>query len=310
MSNTFKGILLAGCTGVMWAVTTPTTKLMWAEGVQIPAAVLTRMVVVSVCLCVWLSVRHPEDLRVSYKDLLKLFLFSMLGPTGLYLGFMMSVVYLNPATALVLHYTFPVVTALCSSAVTGERPKRCDWLGAVLVTVGVACSVLTPEWKLDTSIDIRGILWGVAAVAGLASQTLLGRASFTKGGISNWAMFFYCHLFGTFWTSLYISLTGDWSCFSGLSGSAWVLILIPPVVVCLMGYSTYYKSLEYVSAPIASLMASVEIIGAVWITSALTRIPPTLPEIVGCLFIFSAIALISISRYLEERALHRSRDLS
>ena len=50
------------------------------------------------------------------------------------------------------------------------------------------CSVLTPEWTLDTNIDLRGVFWGVVAVIGLAGQTLLVRATVTKGGIEVMSM--------------------------------------------------------------------------------------------------------------------------
>lgn len=301
MFSYIKGVFLACTAGLLWALTTPATKLMWGMGVMIPSAVLARMVVVALAVGTFLYFKHPSQLRISKRNALKLFFFSILGPTGLYLGFLMSVVYLNAATALVLHYTFPVVTVLCSSAVTGERPDRFDWICTFLVTAGVACSVLTPEWKLDTAIDIRGILWGLAAVFGLAFETLLGRASFTKGGISNLALFFYSHLFGIFWSSIYITAIGSWSNFEGLPALTWCVILLPCILGCLLGFTSYYTALRYIPATMASLVASVEIIGAVILTAALTGVSPTIPELVGCAFIFIAIATDSFSKLHLEK---------
>lgn len=295
MSNYLKGVLLAGSTGLMWALTTPITKLMWGEGVMIASSVLLRMVIVVLAIGCFLLLKHPDQLRVRGKDLAVLF-FSAIGPTGLYLGFLLSVVYLNVATAVVLHYTFPVVTALCSSLVTGEKTKCSDWAAALLVTAGVACSVLTTEWKLNTAIDIRGILWGLLAVVGLASETLLGRASFTKGGMSNWAQFFYSHFFGIFWISIYITYVGSWHNFAELSVYGWALMLTPCFIGCLLGYTAYYASLRFIPAAIASLSASVEIIGAVGLTSMITEILPTVPEMAGCALIFAAIVLIFLFR--------------
>lgn len=295
MSNTFKGISLAALTGLCWATTSPSSKLLGMEGIEISTAVFFRMLIVASILLIWLIKHDRKCLSLTPHELKNVFFFSFFGPTGVYLGFMLSVVYLNVATALVMHYTFPVVTTLCSAFFTGERPTRFQIVAAFTVTVGVACSVLTPQWHLNTAIDIRGIFWAAVAVTGIAGQTLWGRASNTKGGVSSNALFFYTHLFGLFWIALYITLKGTWSNFLLLSPYTFLVILIPALAACLTGYGLYYKALEYIPAPVASLTASVEIIIAVISTSLVTSTMPTAPEITGCLFIFTAIGLVSLS---------------
>ncbi|WP_418844850.1 DMT family transporter [Pyramidobacter piscolens] len=296
MSRTLKGILLAGTTGLCWGLTTLATKLIGGAGVAVSTAVFARMVVVVAALGPWLRLRHPEQLKVSRRDFARIFLFSLLGPSGLYLGFMLSVVYLSAPTALVLHYTYPILTALCSPLITGERPSRRDFAGACLVTAGVTCSVLTPEWTLNTQIDVRGLLWGAVAVVGLAGQTLLVRATVTRGGIGRWGFFYYTHLGGMFWIGLYITLTGQWGEFARITPYIAALVLVPTLTGCLLGYSLYYKSLEYVPASVSSLMASLEILSGTALTALATNVAPTAPEIVGCVCIFAAIALVSLSR--------------
>ena len=209
---------------------------------------------------------------------------------------MLSIVYLNAATALVLHYTYPMLTVLCSSLVTGERPSKWDYFSALLVTLGVLCSVLTPEWKLNTAIDVRGIVWGIVAVFGLAGQTLLVRATVTKGGMTRWAFFFYSHLCSILWIGLYITFTGQWGEFAGVTLYIAMLIVVPTVMGCLIGYGLYYTSLQYVTASVASLMTSLEILSGVALTALAEHVAPSLPEIIGCVCIFAAIALVSLSR--------------
>ena len=296
MNRTLKGILLAGTTGVFWGLTTLATKLIGKAGVAISTAVFSRMVIVVLTVGPWLFFCHCEQLRIPRRDFVRIFFFSIFGPTGLYLGFMLSIVYLNAATALVLHYTYPMLTVLCSSLVTGERPGRFDYLGAALVTLGVFCSVLTPEWTLDTNIDLRGVFWGVVAVIGLAGQTLLVRATVTKGGITRWAFLFYSHLCSILWTGLYITANGQWGEFAGITPYVAMLILVPTVMGCLIGYALYYTSLQYVPASVTSLMASLEIVSGVALTGLFAGLSPTVPELTGCVCIFAAIALVSLSR--------------
>ena len=156
--------------------------------------------------------------------------------------------------------------------------------------------MLTPEWTLNTQIDVRGLLWGAVAVVGLAGQTLLVRATVTRGGIGRWGFFYYTHLGGMFWIGLYITLTGQWGEFARITPYIAALVLVPTLTGCLLGYSLYYKSLEYVPASVSSLMASLEILSGTALTALATNVAPTAPEIVGCVCIFAAIALVSLSR--------------
>lgn len=296
MNRSVYGVLLGGCTGLLWALVTPASKLIAEAGVHMSTAVFFRMLLVPPIVWMWLRLRHPSELHVPGRDMFKIALLSLLAPTSIYLGFMLSVVYLNAATALVLHYTFPIVTVLGSSAVTGERPARSDIAGVMLVAAGVACSVMRPDFTIDTAVDVRGLLWGALAVVGLAGQTLLGRASVTKGGsgsinASAFAMFCYSHVFGILWIFLYKSAFVGWDDIALLTPYTLSMILGTVFVSCLLGYSCFFKALEFVSAPTASMMASLEIFGAVMMSWAFAGEVPTMPQITGCALIFCGIAV-------------------
>lgn len=292
MNRTILGMLLAGATGLLWAISSPSSKLLGMAGVDMGTSAFCRIILVTLCVGPWLFLRFRDQLKIGRNELWKIFIFSVLGPVGLYIGFTQSVVYLNVATALVLHYTYPVITALGSSLVTGEHPSRYDILGACIVTVGVGCSVLGPDWHLDTSISIPGILWGLVAISGLAGQTLLGRACVTRGGLSPMAFFFYSHVMGIFWITLYKHFFIGWHDLLTFTPRIWVLIVVPAFIACVLGYVCYYQALRFIPAPTASLMASVEIFGAVILTSLATHSWPTVPEVLGCVLIFTAIFIV------------------
>lgn len=291
MNKSILGMMMAGSTGLLWAFVSPMSKIVAASGVDISTVVLSRMLVVVPAVGLWLKFRHPEQLPASWAELRRMGMISLLCPTGLYLGFMLSLVYLNVATALVLHYTFPVMTTIFSSSVTGEKPTRSDVLCACLVTAGVACSVLSPDWTLDTAVDIRGILWGIVAVFGLAGQTLQGRASVTRGGMSSFAKLFYSHVFGLVWILIYKVVFIGWDDLAMLTPFTSSMIIASAFMSCLLAYVLYYIALKYISAPMASMMASTELIGAVVMTMFATGEMPNVPQVAGCILILSAIAI-------------------
>lgn len=103
--------------------------------------------------------------------------------------------------------------------------------------------------------------------------------------------FFYTHLFGSVWISLYKTMADGWSDFVTLTAAEWGLIAAVTLITTIIAYSAYYTALKYISAPTASLLASVEIVGAVILTSLAVRTWPTIPEMLGCAIIFCAIGL-------------------
>ena len=269
--------------------------------------VLARCIFTALPLGIWLRLYAPRHLQVGRKDLAVLFLISPLAPVASSLGFMLSVVYLPVATALVVHYTTPMVTAMGSSLMTGERPSVYDLCGALVVALGVACSVMRPNWVFDSALSVPGLLWGLAGILGLAFQTLWGRASVIKGGPTGIGILFYTHLFGSLWMLPIKTLSTGWGDIPQMTGSQVFLIAVIVLFASLAGYSTFYAALRYIPAPTVSLLTSGEVPAAVITTSALTHSWPTLPAIVGCVLILSAIALSSWGA--RRRAMAKAGDL-
>ena len=293
MNKNTLGVLCAASTGLLWALGSPASKLLAKSGVDMLTVVFFRCLLTPLPLGIWICLCAPRHFRVGWRDLAVLFLISPLAPLCSSLGFMLSVAYLPVATALVVHYTTPIATAMGSSLMTGEKPSVYDLCGAFIVTIGVACSVMRPDWTLDSSLSIPGILWGVLGVLGIAFQTLWGRASVTKGGPTGVGIFFYTHLFGAAWIVPIKTLTSGWADIPTLTGTQVFLIAVIVFFTSLMGYSTFYAALRHIPAPTVSLLTSGEVPAAVIMTSLATDSWPTLPAVLGCILILSAIALSS-----------------
>ncbi len=289
----FWGLAMAAAAGFFWSISAPAAKILNQGGVDMVTVVFCRVLGSAAIFGAALKIFAPELLRLRRKEIPALFLFSLLAPTGTYLGYMVSLVYLPAATALVIYYSFPAVTALCSAAVTGERPSSWDLLGVALMAAGVTASVMGPDWSIDRGLSLTGVLCGFGAVLGIAGQTLWGRATVTRGGVSTMGLLFYSHLFGSFWIGLYKTVTVGWSDLGTIAPGHWALIAATVLVVSVMGYGVYYGALRRVSATVAGLMASVEIVFGVAFASVATKSWPTIQEITGCALIFGALFVTS-----------------
>ena len=115
--------------------------------------------------------------------------------------------------------------------------------------------------------------------------------------MSGLGTFVYSNFFGIFWSSLYKTFTIGWSDVPGLSLYEWQLIATPTVLTCVVGYLLYYRALKYITAPMANLLASTEILVAVLMTSLAIKSMPTAPQMLGCALIFGAIVLESLGSH-------------
>lgn len=287
------GILCAVATGLLWALSSPASRLLGDSGADMNTVVLLRCIIPPLLIGVWMRLRAPHHFRIRRRDLTALFLLAPLTPICSYLGFMLSVAYLPVATALVLHYITPIATAMGSSAMTGERPSVYDWCGALIVTFGVGCSVMRPDWTFDSALSVPGLVWGLLGVLGLAVQTLWGRAAATRGGPTGMGIFFYSHLFGALWMVPFKSLVSGWSDIPELTGLQIALIAVTVFLASIVGFPAFYTALRHLSAPTVSLLTSGEVPAAVLMTSLATGSWPTFPAVLGCILILSAIALSS-----------------
>ncbi|RRD64191.1 DMT family transporter [Fretibacterium sp. OH1220_COT-178] len=293
MDKSTSGILLAVGTGLLWALSSPASKLLGQSGADMNTVVLLRCAVSSLVLGTCIGLFAPQHLHIRRREFLALFLLAPLAPVCAYLGFMLSVAYLPVATALVVRYTAPIATAMGSSLITGEKPGPYDLFGAIAVSLGVLCSVMRPDWSVDTEISVPGLIWGLLGVLGISAQALWGRASVTRGGVSGMGIFFYSNLFGGLWMFFFKSLTSGWSDLPELTGFQIGLIAITVFFTSLLGYYTFYASLRHIPASTVSLLTSGEVPAAIVMTSMATDSWPTRPAVLGCILILSAIVLSS-----------------
>lgn len=294
-SNHWFGVLCALLAAVAWGVMSPAAKMISAEGVSLLSAMAVRAFVVAAVMGPWLWYKRGAELFSLPRPLLRYyFIAGLLSVVFCGGGFLMSLEYLSVAEALILHYTFPLVTLLGSLWITHEKPTKLQVLAGVLIIFGVYTGMVGGE-KSFAGLSVPGLLWGLLAITGISGQSLVVRRAAIGGQSDQMALLFFSHLFGGIVLLLGKSVIMGWSdLIVNLSPEVCALMLFQAVSGSLLAYGFFFTALKYISAPAVSLLCTLEIVVAVGLTALLLGHIPSIRETVGCAVIIAAIICASV----------------
>lgn len=293
MSTHWAGVLAALVTGVSWGVVSPLGRILALRGVDMATVVIVRTFLVAFLLLLWILLKNRSSLRISFQDGLVLLAYSILVIPLTATGFMFSLKYLTVPAALIIHYTFPLVTLLGGLWITGERPTPPQYLAAVLVIAGVWIGVFASGTS-SGSFSLLGVFWGVVAVIGLSGQFLMGRVLLSTKRFSSAPMIFYGHLFGGLILAAFKHALSGWGDLEAMNAFDWGAIAVMAVIGSVLGHGAYCLSLKYVSAATASHVCTMEIPSGILLAGIMSSEIPTLQEINGSLLIILAIFLAAL----------------
>lgn len=282
-------------TTVVWGGTSPVAKLIAASGVSQISVMCYRGIFVSLVLGAYLYRKKGMELFLTGKRMCgKYALMGMLTLVLNATGFMMSCTYLSVPQALILHYTFPLVTMLCSVFVTKEKPSAVQILSGFFVVLGLWVG-FAHESIGDKSLSAVGILWGVVSVIGLAGQTLLSRQLSKTNAAQPLEQLFYSHFWGGLILIIWKTFFIGWADLSFMTPRIFVIIHYPTVVSGLIGFGLLFSALRYISASTASMICSMEIVFALLLTPLILHQTPALNEIAGCGIILASVVCSVLS---------------
>lgn len=205
----------------------------------------------------------------------------------------MSLKYLSVPEALVLHYTFPIVTLLGSLWITHEKPSFLQVISGFLIIAGVYLGMVGGE-KNFNGISVPGLLWGVLAIAGISGQALVVRRVCKNQESDQFVLLFFAHLIGGAVIVAGKSLIVGWADLANFTVSLFGLMVLQSFCGSLLAYGFFYTALKYVPAATVSLLCTLEIVVAVGLTALLLGQLPSVHEIAGCTVIIIAIVCATV----------------
>lgn len=212
------------------------------------------------------------------------------------LFFFNAVQHLSVGVALLLEYLSPVLLVLYSWVLTRRSPKILTIAGALSAVFGL---VLVLDLSGNQTIDVAGVLWGLAAAICSAFYFIMSARAddavppvLMAGG----GMFFGALLIGALGLTGLMPLTMNTAdvVFAG-QGVSWILPLLGMILVCtVFSYIFGIMAVRRLGTRVSSFVSLIEVLFAVlWAWLLLAELPHTI-QLFGGLLIVLGVILVRI----------------
>lgn len=282
-----KSVLIVAIAGIIWGTLAPSSRYLASSGADMTTVAAGRAFFAFTGSLIYLLFTNPRALMIT-KNQIPVLLITGLSCYFIYAGMSLSVVYIPVPLAIVIISTYPLMTAVGSSFINGEPPSSAVLAGGILCLIGVfSVTGLDSIATYGRENLITGGLWAIAAGAGTASYSVAGRYAIKSGKIAQSTLYVYSQGTGL---ALILFISGKNLSFA-FTSSQLILILYVGAVATLFGYSLYFIGLKGLSASSASVIAMIEPVTALMLSSFILREPPSPRELTGAAAILMAVLL-------------------
>ena len=236
-----------------------------------------------------LATFRRDLLAVRPRDLPFFAAYGFLAVTLNFLAYFSAVKYTSIAVAVILLYTYPAFVTLLSAALLGERLTARKG-GALLLTFAGAVLVIQVHQPGALRLNLRGILWGLAAGITAALYSIFGKKAL--GRYNPFTVVLYAFGLG----GIFLALLRGPADLAALRypGVAWLLLLGLAAIPTLGGYACYTAGLRHLEASRASILATWEVVAAAALGYLLFAEALDAGQMAGALLV--AIGIASLQR--------------
>ena len=294
-SNT-KGVSLVLLAGVLWGTMAPVGKALSLGRTDTLTVVFSRAFLAGVAAFLFMAWRAPQTLRLRFSQLPLLSFYAIFGVSAMYCGFFMSLNSLSVALTEVIFFSYPLLIAILSPFVTGEKPARVEVAGAVIIFFAVILAVAPSLLSGGLAFSLGGLGWAALSALGMTLYSLFARMAAKGGHVPQGTLFVYGMLFGALVLGLGKTFSTGWGDLAALKPGqiGWILYL--SLGATLVGYASFYLGLRHVTAATAGVIGTAELVTAFALSFFAMGQPVTRNELAAAVLIILSIALVSLRK--------------
>ena len=291
-----RGVLLVLLAGVLWGTMGPVGKALSLARTDMMTVVFCRAFLAGTAAFIFMALRAPGNLRLRISQLPLLSFYAVFGVSAMYCGFFMSLNTLSVALTEVIFFTYPLLIAVLSPFITGEKPARVEVIGAVIIFVAVLLAVSPSLFSGKLSFSLSGLGWAALSALGMTLYSLFARMAARGGRVPQGTLFVYGMLFGAVVLGLGKTFSTGWADLSSLSLSqaAWIVYL--SLGATLVGYASFYLGLRHIAAATAGVIGTAELVMAFALSFFVMGQPVTAHELAAAGLIILSIVLVSLRK--------------
>ncbi|HEN8942643.1 TPA: EamA family transporter [Streptococcus agalactiae] len=304
MTKKEKGTMMTLAAGLAWGISGISGQYLMSHGVHVNLLTSLRLLITGIFLLSLARSKQKEHLVAAWKQpkfLKQVLLFSIFGLVLNQYAFLRAIHLTNAGTATVLQYMAPILILSIVCILNRQRPTSFEIIAIAMAILGTY--MIATHGKLGSlAITPKGLMWGLGSAITYSIYILLPVKLIHEWGstiVIGSGMFIGGILFSL--------VTKAWQHplqINVMSILAYIGII---GIGTIFAYTFFLKGVSIVGAVKGSLLASVEPVSSVFLTVLVLGEIFYPIDLLGMLFIFLAVTLISYKDLIALKKMKRVR---
>lgn len=304
MTKKEKGTMMTLAAGLAWGISGISGQYLMSHGVHVNLLTSLRLLITGIFLLSLARSKQKEHLVAAWKQpkfLKQVLLFSIFGLVLNQYAFLRAIHLTNAGTATVLQYMAPILILSIVCILNRQRPTSFEIIAIAMAILGTY--MIATHGKLGSlAITPKGLMWGPGSAITYSIYILLPVKLIHEWGstiVIGSGMFIGGILFSL--------VTKAWQYplqINVMSILAYIGII---GIGTIFAYTFFLKGVSIVGAVKGSLLASVEPVSSVFLTVLVLGEIFYPIDLLGMLFIFLAVTLISYKDLIALKKMKRVR---
>ncbi|HEO8202644.1 TPA: EamA family transporter [Streptococcus agalactiae] len=304
MTKKEKGTMMTLAAGLAWGISGISGQYLMSHGVHVNLLTSLRLLITGIFLLSLARSKQKEHLVEAWKQpkfLKQVLLFSIFGLVLNQYAFLRAIHLTNAGTATVLQYMAPILILSIVCILNRQRPTSFEIIAIAMAILGTY--MIATHGKLGSlAITPKGLMWGLGSAITYSIYILLPVKLIHEWGstiVIGSGMFIGGILFSL--------VTKAWQYplqINVMSILAYIGII---GIGTIFAYTFFLKGVSIVGAVKGSLLASVEPVSSVFLTVLVLGEIFYPIDLLGMLFIFLAVTLISYKDLIALKKMKRVR---
>ncbi|HGD4486718.1 TPA: DMT family transporter [Streptococcus agalactiae] len=302
MTKKEKGTMMTLAAGLAWGISGISGQYLMSHGVHVNLLTSLRLLITGIFLLSLARSKQKEHLVAAWKQpkfLKQVLLFSIFGLVLNQYAFLRAIHLTNAGTATVLQYMAPILILSIVCILNRQRPTSFEIIAIAMAILGTY--MIATHGKLGSlAITPKGLMWGLGSAITYSIYILLPVKLIHEWGstiVIGSGMFIGGILFSL--------VTKAWQYplqINMMSILAYIGII---GIGTIFAYTFFLKGVSIVGAVKGSLLASVEPVSSVFLTVLVLGEIFYPIDLLGMLFIFLAVTLISYKDLIALKKMKR-----
>ncbi|HGA2574937.1 TPA: DMT family transporter [Streptococcus agalactiae] len=302
MTKKEKGTMMTLAAGLAWGISGISGQYLMSHGVHVNLLTSLRLLITGIFLLSLARSKQKEHLVAAWKQpkfLKQVLLFSIFGLVLNQYAFLRAIHLTNAGTATVLQYMAPILILSIVCILNRKRPTSFEIIAIAMAILGTY--MIATHGKLGSlAITPKGLMWGLGSAITYSIYILLPVKLIHEWGstiVIGSGMFIGGILFSL--------VTKAWQYplqINVMSILAYIGII---GIGTIFAYTFFLKGVSIVGAVKGSLLASVEPVSSVFLTVLVLGEIFYPIDLLGMLFIFLAVTLISYKDLIALKKMKR-----